>query len=159
MRRISRNTVVTLAVTFCVAPGAFGQVGGGFDLTWNTIDGGGAMFSTGGGFELGGTIGQPDAGTTVMTGGGFELSGGFWFAKIACSAPTWDTDADGDVDLADFLTFQDCFNGPNRPWRAPASNPQICVCLDGNDDGDVDLGDFLEFQDCFNGPNRPPKCM
>ena len=39
-------------------PAAWAQ----YDLGWFTIDGGGGMFSTGGGYELGGTIGQPDAG-------------------------------------------------------------------------------------------------
>ncbi len=52
------------------------QSGSGYDLTWSTIDGGGMMFSTGGGYSLGGTIGQPDAG--VMSGGGYSLAGGFW---------------------------------------------------------------------------------
>lgn len=47
-----------------------------YDLTWNTIDGGGATFSSGGGYTLGGTIGQPDAGE--MAGGGYSLRGGFW---------------------------------------------------------------------------------
>jgi hypothetical protein len=47
-----------------------------FDLTWNTIDGGGIMFATGGAYSLGGTIGQPDAGT--MSGGSYTLNGGFW---------------------------------------------------------------------------------
>jgi hypothetical protein len=55
---------------------ALAQVGGDYDLTWSTVDGGGYTFSTGGGYELGGTIGQPDAG--AMTGGGFTLGGGFW---------------------------------------------------------------------------------
>lgn len=52
------------------------QVGGGYDLTWSTIDGGGATMSAGGGYSLGGTAGQPDAG--LLTGGGYELGGGFW---------------------------------------------------------------------------------
>jgi hypothetical protein len=52
------------------------QSGGGYDLTWNTIDGGGAMFSAGGAYSLGGTIGQPDAGT--LGGGSYTLVGGFW---------------------------------------------------------------------------------
>lgn len=47
-----------------------------FDLSWHTIDGGGAMNSTDGTFSLSGTIGQPDAG--VMAGGTFTLTGGFW---------------------------------------------------------------------------------
>ena len=49
---------------------------GGYDLSWWTVDGGGYTFSEGGGYSLGGTIGQPDAG--VLSGGGYTLSGGFW---------------------------------------------------------------------------------
>ena len=45
-------------------------------IPWYTIDGGGG-YSNGGNFELEGTIGQHDAGTT-MTGGSFQLNGGFW---------------------------------------------------------------------------------
>ncbi len=52
------------------------QTGGGYNLTWSTMDGGGYMFSTGGGYSLGGTMGQPDAG--IMSGGGYTLAGGFW---------------------------------------------------------------------------------
>ena len=55
---------------------AHAQTGGGYDLSWSTIDGGGMMFSTGGGYSLGGTMGQPDAGT--LSGGGYTLAGGFW---------------------------------------------------------------------------------
>ncbi len=50
--------------------------GGGYQLTWYSIDGGGATFSTGGAYQLGGSIGQPDAGTS--SGGGYTLVGGFW---------------------------------------------------------------------------------
>lgn len=49
-----------------------------YDLSWWTVDGGGAMQMTGGAFELSGTIGQPDASPQVLTGGGYELTGGFW---------------------------------------------------------------------------------
>ena len=52
------------------------MTGGDFSLPWTTSDGGGATFSSGGGYSLGGTIGQPDAGQ--HTGGDFGLSGGFW---------------------------------------------------------------------------------
>lgn len=51
------------------------QSGGGYDLTWNTIDGGGGTAS-GGGYELSGTLGQPDAGQ--ISGGAYTLGGGFW---------------------------------------------------------------------------------
>jgi len=64
-----------------------------------------------------------------------------------------DADGDRDVDLDDFLHFQDCFNGPNR-----APKKAGCESFDFDLDADVDLSDFLKFQDCFNGPNRPPAC-
>jgi hypothetical protein len=49
---------------------------GGYELSWWTVDGGGGTWSTGGGFQLGGTAGQPDAG--VLASGGYTLGGGFW---------------------------------------------------------------------------------
>jgi hypothetical protein len=49
---------------------------GSYDLSWWTVDGGGATFSAGGNYSLGGTIGQPDAGTS--SGGAYTLVGGFW---------------------------------------------------------------------------------
>ena len=48
----------------------------GYELPWSTADGGGAMFSAGGDYSLGGTIGQPDAG--AMSASGYTLLGGFW---------------------------------------------------------------------------------
>ena len=56
--------------------GASASLSIGYDLSWWTVDGGGATFSTGGGYALGGTVGQPDAG--VLTGGDYTLGGGFW---------------------------------------------------------------------------------
>jgi hypothetical protein len=55
---------------------ALAQSGNGYDLTWNTVDGGGRTVSGGGGYALGGTMGQPDAG--ALTGGRYTLVGGFW---------------------------------------------------------------------------------
>src|SRR6476661_3398328 len=52
----------------------YAQVGGGFDLSWNSVDGGGSA-STGGGYALAGVVGQPDAGTHA--GDRFALDGGF----------------------------------------------------------------------------------
>jgi hypothetical protein len=66
-----------LAVLLATSPGQ-AQSGGSYDLSRNTIDGGGATVSAGGAYALGGTIGQPDAGT--MSGDGFRLDGGFWSA-------------------------------------------------------------------------------
>ena len=60
---------------------SFAQTGGGYDLTWSTVDGGGATFSEGGGYSLGGTVGQPDAG--VLSDGNYTLAGGFWGSAAA----------------------------------------------------------------------------
>jgi hypothetical protein len=59
-----------------VAPHAFSQSGGVYDLSWHTTDGGGTTSATGGAYSLGGTIGQPDAGAS--SGGAYALTGGFW---------------------------------------------------------------------------------
>ena len=57
--------------------------GAGYDLSWNTVDGGGVTFNTGGNYRLGGTAGQPDAGVLSagsIPGGDYTLVGGFWGA-------------------------------------------------------------------------------
>jgi len=71
-----------------------------FTLDWWTFDGGGDFWTTGGDFELSGTIGQPDAGGP-MTGGDFELTGGFWVEAIVVSPCPGDLDGDGDTDQSD----------------------------------------------------------
>jgi hypothetical protein len=73
-----------------------------FSIDWYTIDSGGGV-STGGGFELAGTIGQHDAGP-ANSGGSFQLTGGFWAvaAGADCSA---DFNGDGAVDSRDVIAF------------------------------------------------------
>ncbi len=48
----------------------------GYEISWYTIDGGGAQNLTGGTYSLSGTIGQFDAGT--QSGGTYALKGGYW---------------------------------------------------------------------------------
>ncbi len=80
LNRLTVLVALALLIFVFVAQSA-AQTGDGYDLTWNTVDGGGYMFSTGGNYSLGGTIGQPDAGE--LTGGNYVLSGGFWSGGIA----------------------------------------------------------------------------
>jgi len=61
--------VAILTITARVA----GQSGGPYELTWSTLEGGGA--STGGPYLVTGVAGQYDAGT--MSGGPYEVQGGF----------------------------------------------------------------------------------
>jgi hypothetical protein len=72
MPRITTSTAALASLAF--AASAFAQ--SGFDLSWRTVDCGGALSLSGGGFSFSTTTGQPDAG--VMSGDGFELAGGFW---------------------------------------------------------------------------------
>jgi hypothetical protein len=144
-----RRTAIGLGIAGVIATVAtvVGARGGGdtaavlpdYDLSWHTIDGGGVMRSTGGNFELSGTIGQPDAG--AMTGGNFTLTGGFWFEVIAS-----DCNADGVVNLFDYDTFQTCLTGPGGSLP-----PAGCNCYDFDGDGVVTLEDFATMQDMFNG--------
>lgn len=66
--------LTTLALLLTTAT-VIGQAGGGYDLSWWTVDGGGRE-SSGGDYALVGTVGQPDAFT--LTQGDYSLIGGFW---------------------------------------------------------------------------------
>jgi hypothetical protein len=78
--RLNRWRVSLLVVVAILwSPGStilLPQSGGGYDLTWNTYDTGGGVLSAGG-YDLTGTIGQPDV-APVWSGGSYTLVGGFW---------------------------------------------------------------------------------
>ena len=75
MARTTTKALVVLALLALVLP-VLVQSGGLYDLSWNTVDGGGYSFSTGQAYTLGGTAGQADAG--LLAGGAYNLGGGFW---------------------------------------------------------------------------------
>jgi len=52
-----------------------------YTMGWSNVSGGGATFSTGGGWQLGGTMAQADAGP--RSGGGYTLEDGYWGASPA----------------------------------------------------------------------------
>ena len=110
-----------------------------YEMTRSSIDGGGVMRSSGDGFELSGSIGQPDAG--CMAGDDFELKGGFWF-----EVPPTDCNDDGLVSLLDHEVFTVCLLGPNG-----GINAEPCPCLDVDRDGDVTLNDYAQLQAGFTG--------
>ena len=156
---VGKGVASLLAVWLMMIP-AFAQTGGGYDLTWSTIDGGGASpgspgsdASTGGDYALSGTIGQPDARTKFMTGGGYTLLGGFWVIP-ECPAVPADYDGDCDVDHADFAHFEACFSGPTVLYAGDCSDASF------DSDNDVDHKDFGIFQRCYSGENYPadPDC-
>lgn len=69
-----------LALLLAVTP-LYAQFGGDFEIVRSTIDGGGGH-SSGGAFELIGTIAQPEADPNIATGGDFSVRGGFYQADI-----------------------------------------------------------------------------
>jgi len=56
-----------------------------YTLDWWTVDSGGSTFSTGNGYSLGGTAGQPDPG--VLSDGSYALGGGFWGGGVPSAGP------------------------------------------------------------------------
>ncbi len=138
MNRFTSTTTRKLMILSIVCVGT--AIADEFDINRYTIDGGGVMRSTGGDFELSGTIGQPDAGT--MTGGGFDLTGGFWFTLAA-----GDCNEDGGVGLLDVDDFEGCMTGPEG---GPPTGG--CRCFDVNRSSTVDLADFALIQSTFTRP-------
>ena len=74
MKNIRTMILISILVLLMASSLALAQSGGGYELTWTSIDaGGGAM--TGGAYSLVSSIGQPEAGAT-QSGGGYSLNGG-----------------------------------------------------------------------------------
>ena len=86
MKRWQVFAYILLLALFFIASRAVAQTGGGFDLSWSTVDDGG-WYSTGGPYWMGGTIGQLDGSANAeLVGGTYELTTGFW--KIKEQNPT-----------------------------------------------------------------------
>jgi len=120
-----------------------------FDLAWNTIDGGGDMWTTAGSFELSGTIGQPDAAVT-MTDGSFELTAAFWALPTAPPILIGDLNCDGEVGFGDinpFVLFLSNFAGWQTAYPGcPPENGDI------NEDGSYpSFGDINPFVALLSG--------
>lgn len=118
------------ATLACVASAAAQN----YEITWYTIDGGGGT-SSGGGYEVSGTIGQPDAG--FASGGGFELDGGFWAASLEGPPPPClgDLTMDGAVGSSDLNILLSNWDCPD-----PTDNCQGADLVGG--DGDVNSSDL-----------------
>ena len=83
-------------------------------------------------------IGAPAVSHNSSLGSVFVYNAG-WITREA------DFDFDNDVDLGDFLVFQQCFTGSNNAYG------RRCRICDLDNDGDVDLSDFTIFQLRFTG--------
>jgi len=84
MRRLRINpapAIVILMLLLAIAAVTRGAVG--YDISPWSVAGGGVMFSSGGNYSLGGTIGQPSAGQIGV--GGYTLGSGFWGGGVAAA--------------------------------------------------------------------------
>ncbi|MGD2111592.1 MAG: hypothetical protein PVI86_19620 [Phycisphaerae bacterium] len=129
---------VSLFVT-CAALGLAGAGKPELEITRSTIDAGGILRSTGGAFEVSGTVGQFDAG--IMTGGVFEVYGGFWFP-----VDSTECDDNGLVDYADHAAFTGCMLGPGG-----GLGEVPCPCYDADHDLAITLRDYASLQAGFGG--------
>ncbi len=106
-----------------------------YDISWFAIDGGGLTVITGGSIELGGSIGQCDAGPVngPMAGGSFSLVGGFWPVNQVCYC-AGDLNGDGEKNGDDIQRFANCIlmNGD-------------CRCADVDLVGGITVNDVAQF--------------
>jgi hypothetical protein len=138
--RLNNLQILGVLVAIALAPAALAQ----YDLNWYTFDGGGATFSTGGTFELGGTIGQPDAGGP-LSGGTFDLVGGFWPIPNA-TACHGDVNCDGVINFADINAFVAVLSG---------GTPCNFANADINGDGVINFQDINPFVAILAGGGGP----
>jgi hypothetical protein len=120
--------------------------GQSFDLSWNTIDGGGGMNSAAGAFSLSGTIGQGDAQTPpVMSGGLFSLIGGFWpGTSVVCTCPG-DMNGDALRNGLDIRQFVQCITAGGA-----------CGCAEVDGEPGMNMGDVAAFvNDLLAGTTCP----
>jgi len=69
-------TIPFIVVVMLIAGTVWAQSGAGYIVIRSTVAGGSAT-SSGGGYTLRGTTGQPEA-NEILTGGGLNMTGGFW---------------------------------------------------------------------------------
>jgi hypothetical protein len=135
---VSPAAAATLLLYALAAP-ASAQTGGGFDLSWWSVDCGGGVASSGS-LSMTCTLGQPDAGQ--MSGGAFTLSGGFLGG--GGGPPPCYANCDGSTSppvltVNDFICFQSQF----------ASGASYANCDGSTSIPTLTVNDFICFQSHF----------
>ena len=129
----ARSAIWIILLTMFLASTASSE----YDLSWYTIDGGGGR-SSGGPYELVGTIGQPDA--AYSAGGGYELMGGFWPGGPLCF-----------VDFEHFARFAE-------QWLLPGTGSPADLYEDLNNQvNGLDLQVFVDHWLCYCPQGWPLK--
>ncbi len=122
--------VMMLMMALLLWTGANAQSGGGYDLSWWTIDGGGITFATGGSFNLGGTVGQPDA-SNPLTGGQLQPHGRLLVGFTLPALPQGKSEPqtqDSPPDISEKLKgFDEYMEKLLKDWNAPGIGVGIVV--------------------------------
>jgi hypothetical protein len=138
-----RKSLTAILVLGLAAAAFAGKGEPELDLSWYTVDCGGAMFTfteDKSGLELSGTIGQHDASLTAMTAEGpLLLRGGFWVAALPRCNINGDLDGDTTLTPADIPGFVDCLIAAPSAMR--------CTCADMDLNGVVNGQDIQLFVD------------
>ncbi len=110
-------------------------------------------------------LGNPRANTAKIRFGLTQAGNDWWwaidnvvvFALKPGSDPSFDFDADGDVDQSDFGLMQPCFD-PMNPLTSSSS--ELCLRADYDLNLFVDQADYERFLACLSGPGIPadPTC-
>ena len=101
-----------------------------WSVNWNTVDDGGATFSTGGPYSVGGTIGQPDAGS--CTNATYFVAGGFWSVVLSNCYANCDSSTIAPIlNVNDFVCFTNRF-ASGSPY-ANCDNSTLAPILNVND--------------------------
>lgn len=152
IRNRTITTIVLLAGAALFTTAAKAQVGGSFDQSWHTVDGGGQTFSTGGAFEVGSTVGQYDA-SGRLTGGAFEVIGGFWPGGLPDESLPADMNCDGLINSFDIDGFVLALS---NPAAYAATYPDCNINnADVNGDGLVNSFDIDPFVVCLASNGCP----
>lgn len=136
---------VVIALMCITAAPALAQ---NYDLSWHTIDGGGAVSASPDGYELVGTIAQADADGDVaeLTADGYSLVGGFWAAVAPHCTCFADVNADEKIDGGDIQQFLDC----------ALADSGDCACADLDRSGEIAPADVESFVDLLLTEPRCP---
>lgn len=111
---ISLRGLLAGIVVLCLASGSASAT---LQLGWFTVDGGGTTACAGGTFSLGGTAGQPDAGT--LSQGPLVLRGGFWMGGGFAAA----VDDEVSTSLPSFCILSGCPNPFTASTRVVFESP------------------------------------
>jgi hypothetical protein len=106
----TKNRLIHLLVLAGLLALSAGAIAQSYSIDWYKVSGGGGT-STGGTYQVSGTIGQPDA-SGAMTGGSYSMTGGFWSLINVVQIPG----------VPNLLIVA---NGPNSVkilWPDPATN-------------------------------------